>query len=106
MTDDMVNSVLFFNICGAVDIFITAVVIYTGVGGEANSFYNWVTPDWLMLLYMIVLNLIVCATAVLVVPYLKEYSFWVKSLFYGSGVGRFIFGAGSGILILISAGVV
>jgi hypothetical protein len=111
--DEMTDSkpVLFLYMAGVIDIFITAIVVYTGWGYEATEYYNWIQPSWLMFLYMITVNLVFCLGLMYFYDALSKNNshVMVKLLlltfnlfFYFAGFARLAIGAGSGIAIIAS----
>ena len=58
MTDT--KPILFLFLAGVIDVFVTLIVLFMDWGTETTIYYNWITPMWLMCLYMIVVNLVFC----------------------------------------------
>jgi hypothetical protein len=108
MSDDLVNSVLFYFCCATLDVIFTGVVLVYGIGIEANPIWNWIYPPELMLICCILANLLFCLFVIWIIPYLKRrhiiYHIIVKFGLYGEGFGRIAFGVIPGILIMKGAG--
>lgn len=108
---DETKPILFLFLAGAVDILVTQIVIFMGWGIEMTEYYNWISPDWLMCLYMIVVNLVFCLALLYFYHHLSRnntHIFIHCSLIsmgvflYGAGIARLLFGAGTGIAIIAS----
>ena len=110
MTDDMVNTVLFYFFCGTLDVFFTILVLFTNTGIEANPLWNWIAPKELMLIVCVVANLAACLVAIYLIPRIPQhmtvYRTIIKFGIIGEGLGRVAFGAIPGILILKGAGLI
>lgn len=110
MTDDIVNSALFYFGCATLDVFFTILVIGFNVGVEANPVWNWIHPKELMLTVCVFANLLFCLFVFAIIPYVKKrhpiYKTAVKCGLYGEGLGRLVFGAIPGILIIFSSGLI
>ncbi len=106
MTDDIINSALFYFICGTLDVLITVLVVMGNIGVEANPVWNWITPKELMLVVCVVANLALGIFVIGMSPYIKT-NWWrtvLKCGLYGEGLGRLAFGAVPGILLMVGAG--
>ena len=108
---DDIKPVLFLFLCGAIDIFVTMVVVFNDWGYESTWTYNWVQPVWLMFVFMILINLIFCLMPVLPYKYMYKHKHRVEAqicllvsnvFMYTGGLARLIVGAGSGIAIIMS----
>jgi hypothetical protein len=106
MTDT--KPILFLFLAGAVDIAVTLLVLFMDWGTESTIYYNWVTPMWLMCLYMIVVNLVLCLGLLFFCQHLEQNKsnlalhlalVFVTATVYVFGFARLYFGAGTGILI-------
>ncbi len=110
MTDDLIKSVLFYFGCATLDVFFTIIVISFGIGVEANPVWNWIKPPELMLTVCVFANLLFCLFVFAIIPYLKRrhpiYKTLVTFGLYGEGLGRLVFGAVPGILLMKGAGLV
>jgi hypothetical protein len=110
MTEDLVNSVLFYFLCATLDVFITIVVLFLGIGVEGNPLWNWITPKETMLVACVVANLVLCVFVIFYIPYLKRrrpiYQKIVKFGLIGEGLGRVVFGFIPGILLMVNAGMI
>jgi hypothetical protein len=108
LTDDIINSVLFYFACASLDVFFTIVVICTGIGIEGNPIWNWITPKELMLVVCVLANLLFCLFMFAIIPYLKKrhpiYQTIVKFGLYGEGLGRLVVGVVPGIMLMKGAG--
>lgn len=108
MTDDLINSVLFYFICGTLDVFITISCVLTDVCVEANPIWNWIHPRELMLIICVFANLVLCLFIFSIIPYLQRkhpiYRTVIKCGLYGEGLGRVAFGAIPGILLIFNVG--
>jgi hypothetical protein len=106
-----VSPILFYFISGAIDVFVTMIVIFNGWGYEATETYNWVQPVWLMFVFMITANLVFCLIPILPYKYMYQKRHRIESqiclivsnvFMYSGGLARLIVGAGSGLLIIAS----
>jgi hypothetical protein len=108
MSDDLINSVLFYFLCATLDVFATIVVLFLGIGVEGNPVWNWITPKETMLVVCVMANLVFCVFVIFAIPYLKRrhliYQKVVKFGLIGEGLGRVAFGAIPGILLMNGAG--
>lgn len=108
MTDT--KPILFLFLAGAVDIAVTLLVLFMDWGTESTIYYNWITPMWLMCLYMIVVNLVFCLALLHFTNHLSKSTeiFGIRAALvvlsaslYVFGFARLYFGAGAGILITL-----
>jgi hypothetical protein len=110
MTDEIINSVLFYFLCGSLDVFFTIVVISLGIGREANPVWNWITPPQLMFVACVLANLLFCLLMIVLVPYLKRrhiiYQKAVQFGLYGEGLGRLAFGVVPALVLMKGAGMI
>ena len=107
---ESIRPIMFLYLSGAIDIFLTIICVFTGWGVETNTLYNWIVPNWLMCLAMILVNTAFCifmAVACSILqknydnPFAKSTLILWGSLFYLGGIGRTVFGAGSCIGVMI-----
>lgn len=109
MTPD-IKPVVFLYLSGAIDILITTVVIYLNWGHEVTTLYTWISPVWLMLLSMVIANTLfclLCMSAYIILhkqehPAIKATYAGFAVLLYGFGVARLVFGAGSGVYVMMT----
>jgi hypothetical protein len=94
----VITSTIVF-IAGIIDIMITVVVILNGLGVEANAYYNWIQPTWLMFYVMLAYNLIL---GLAMIPVLQRYPLHLPA--YAYSFLRVMWGAVPGILILMGRG--
>ena len=110
MTDDIINTVLFYFFCGTMDVLFTILVLFSGTGYEANPVWNWIHPKELMLLVCVLANLVICMLALYLIPrippHMSVYRTIIKYFIIWEGLGRLAFGAIPGILILNGAGLI
>lgn len=108
MTDDIINSVLFYFGCATLDVFFTILVVFYNIGREANPVWNWITPKEFMLVVCVIANLLFCLFMFAIIPYLKRrhpfYKLFIKCGLYGEGLGRLAFGVVPALLLMKGAG--
>ena len=106
MTD--IKPILFLFLAGVIDIAVTLLVLFMDWGTESTIYYNWISPMWLMCLYMIVVNLVFCLALVYFFQHLSRSQsifgiqaalITLNATLYVYGFARLYFGAGTGILI-------
>lgn len=110
MTPPDIKPVMFLYLSGAIDILITTIVIYLGWGWETTTLYNWISPTWLMLLSMVLANTAFCLllmSAYMILhkqehPAIKATYAGFAVLLYGFGLARLVFGAGSGLMVMMT----
>lgn len=102
--------VLFLFLAGVIDVLVTMIVVFTGWGYEMTEVYNWISPSWLMFLYMIVVNLVFCLGLLFFHNTLAKNNTHIgiqcslislTAFLYGAGFARLLFGAGSGVAIIM-----
>jgi hypothetical protein len=105
-----IKPILFLFLAGAVDIAVTLLVIFMDWGVESTIYYNWITPVWLMCLYMIVVNLVFCLALLHFTNHLSKRVeiFGIRAALivlsaslYVFGFARLMFGAWPGVLIAV-----
>jgi cation transport ATPase len=108
MTD--IKPILFLFLAGVIDIAVTLLVLFMDWGTESTIYYNWISPMWLMCLYMIVVNLVFCLALLHFTNHLSKNMeiFGIRAAIvvlsaslYVFGFARLYFGAGTGILITL-----
>jgi hypothetical protein len=107
MPDDLMNPILFYFFCGTLDVFFTIIVLFTNIGIEANPVWNWITPKETLAIIIVAANLLFCLFLMLIIPYVSKHKFWHTAItfgLYGEGIGRIVFGAIPGILLIKGAG--
>jgi fatty acid desaturase len=105
-----IKPIMFLYLSGAIDILLTTIVICLGWGYETTTLYNWISPIWLMLLSMVLVNTVLCLMMMVVYIILhKQENPAVKTMYtgfaillYGCGVSRLVFGAGSGVYVMMT----
>ena len=107
MPDDIINSAIFYFICGSLDVLMTATVVLAGIGIEGNPVWSWLQPKEVLITVILLANLCLGLLVILISPWVSKHIFWrtaIKYGLYGEGVGRLVFGFLPGILIMKSAG--
>ena len=92
---DGIKPILFLFMTGAYDILFTTVVVLAGWADEINPLVNWISPEWLMCLVMVIGNLILCLIAF---PVYEKFNdrYPIKTALYSLGAVH-IAGAFSGL---------
>ena len=107
MTEDLINSILFYFLCATLDVLATIIVIFYGIGIEGNPVWNWITPKELMLVVCVLANLGLGIFIISIAPRISKHRVWntaIKCGLYGEGLGRLAFGFIPGILLMKGAG--
>jgi hypothetical protein len=105
-----IKPIVFLYLSGAIDILLTIICIYMGWGYETTTLYTWISPVWLMCLFMVLANTIFClfmAVAYTILqknhdhPFAKPVLLLFAGLFYLGGMGRMVFGTGSCLYVMM-----
>jgi len=107
MTDDIINTVLFYFFCGTLDVLVTIIVIFYGIGIEGNPVWSWIQPKERLAMAIVLGNLLICTFFLFISYYIPQQSFYKKILIFGlcgEGIGRIAFGVIPGILLMKEAG--
>ena len=109
MTEDLVNTTIFYFICATLGAFFTILVLFLHAGIEGNPVWSWIQPNELLAISIVTANLILGLFILyLVIPYVSKrhwiYPTLLKCGLIGEGFGRVLFGVVPGILLLKGAG--
>ena len=90
------------------DVFITAIVVFGGIGIEGNPVWSWIHPNEVLIAVILICNLLLCLFIVSIIPFIRKrhpvYQTILKYGLIGEGFGRIMFGVLPGILLIVGAG--
>ena len=107
MPDEIINSAIFYFICGSLDVLITGLVVLGGIAREGNPVWSWLHPNEVLITVILLANLCLGLLIILIAPFVSRHTFWKTAItfgLYGEGLGRIVFGFVPGIVLMKAAG--